>query len=52
MYPDLINMSAPAHAFLIKDDMNIRKNKHEQFEKRAATVLSQWCPNRGQTKNN
>ena len=48
MYTDLINMSAPAHAFVIKDDTNICNNIHEQFEKRAATVLSQYRTNRGQ----
>ena len=48
MYPDLIDMSAPAHAFVIKDDMNIRNNVNEQFEKRAATVLSQYRTNKGQ----
>ena len=48
MYPDLIDMSAPAHAFVIRDDMNIRNNVHEQFEKRAATVLSQYRTNKGQ----
>ena len=48
MYPDLIDMSAPAHAFVIKDDLNIRNNIHEQFEKRAGTVLSQYRTNRGQ----
>ena len=48
MYTDLINMSAPAHAFVIKDDTNICNNIHEQFEKRAATVLLQYRTNRGQ----
>ena len=47
MYPDLIDMSAPAHAFAIKNDVTTRENIHYQFEKRAANVLSQYRTNSG-----
>ena len=47
MYPDLIDMSAPAHAFAIKNDVTTRENIHSQFEKRAANVLSQYRTNSG-----
>ena len=42
MYPDLIDMSAPAHAFAIRNDMDVRQYIHNQFEKRAANVISQY----------
>jgi len=45
MFPDLIDMCTPAHAFVIKDDMGTRQNVHEQFAKRAANVLSLYRTN-------
>lgn len=42
MYHDLIDMSAPAHAFAIRNDMDVRQYIHNQFEKRAANVISQY----------
>ena len=45
--PDLIDMSAPAHAFAIKNDMTTHENIHNQFEKRAANVVSQYRTYRG-----
>lgn len=47
MYPDLIDISAPAHSFSIRDDINVRLQIHTQFEKRAASVLSQYHMNKG-----
>lgn len=47
MYPDLIDMSAPAHAFAIKDDLVTRQYVHNQFEKRAANIISQYRTNSG-----
>lgn len=41
MFPDLSDIYAPAHTFVIKDDMGTCQNIHEQFAKRAANVLSQ-----------
>ena len=34
--PDLIVMSAPAHAFAIKNDMTTHENIHNQFEKKSS----------------
>lgn len=47
MFPDLIDICAPAHAFAIKDDMGTRQNIHEQFAKRAANVISLYRTNKG-----
>ena len=32
MYPDLIDMSAPAHAFAIRNDMDVRQYIHNQWK--------------------
>ena len=47
MFPDLIDICAPAHAFVIKDDLGTRQNIHEQFAKRAANVISLYRTNKG-----
>ena len=47
MYPDLVDMSAPGHAFAIRNDMDVRQYIHNQFEKRAANVISQYRTNSG-----
>ena len=47
MYPDLIDMSAPAHAFAIKNGLVTRQYVHNQFEKRAANIISQYRTNSG-----
>lgn len=47
MFPDLIDMCTPAHAFVIKDDMGTCQNIHEQFVKRAANVISLYRTNKG-----
>ena len=46
MFPDLIDICAPEHAFVIKDDIGTHQNIHEQFVKRAANVLSLYCTNK------
>ena len=47
MFPDLIDICAPAHAFVIKDDMGTCQNIHEQCAKRAAYILSLYRTNKG-----
>ena len=47
MFPDLIDICASAHAFVIKNDMGTRQHIHEQFSKRAANVLSLYRTNKG-----
>ena len=47
MYSDLIDMSAPAHTFAIKNDLVTGQCVHNQLEKRAANILSQYCTNSG-----
>ena len=47
MFPDLIDICAPAHAFVINDDLGTRQNIHEQFAKRAANVISLYRTNKG-----
>ena len=37
MYPHLIDISAPGHGFVIKDETSVRLNLHEQFQKRAGS---------------
>ena len=32
MYPDLIDMSTPAHAFAIRNDMDVRQYIHNQWK--------------------
>ena len=50
MFPDLIDICASAHAFVLKDDMGTRQHIHEQFSKRAANVLSLYRTNKGKRK--
>lgn len=40
-------MSAPAHAFAIKDEMFTRLCVNEQFAKREGSVLAQYRSNKG-----
>ena len=40
MYPDLTDMSAPAHALAIRNDIDVRQYIYSQFEKRAANVTN------------
>ena len=47
MYPDLIDMSAPAHAFAMKNDLVTCQYVDNQFEKRAANIIAQYCINSG-----
>ena len=45
MYPDLIDMSAPAHALAIRNDIDVRQSIHSQFEKRAANIIFAYRTN-------
>ena len=47
MLPDLIDICAPMHVFVIKDNMGTHQNIHEQFGKRAANVPSLYRMNKG-----
>ena len=47
MYPDLIDMSAPAHALAIRNDIDVRQSIHSQFEKRAANIIFTYRTNNG-----
>ena len=47
MYPDLIDMSAPAHALVIRNDIDVRQYIHSQFEKRAANIIFTYRTNNG-----
>ena len=40
MYPDLTDMSAPAHALAIRNDIDVRQYIYSQFEKRAENVTN------------
>ena len=47
MYPHLTDISAPVHSFSIRDDINVHLQIHTKFEKRAASVLSEYHMNEG-----
>ena len=47
MYPDLIDMSAQAHTFAIKNDLATCQYVHNHFEKRAANIIFQYRTNSG-----
>ena len=47
MYSDLIDLSAPAHSFAIKDDATVRNQIHTQFGKRASSIAQLYRKNKG-----
>ena len=47
MYSDLIDLSAPAHCFAIKDDCTVRNQIHSRFGKRASSIAQLYRKNKG-----